>query len=719
MSFLNELRKRAISVLAPKNNSIDVGQANARQFLKYGNKRLLPDWTAFTLDDASFYTQYGYAAINNRANVVARVAEAEVWTDAKDELMKKDRAVVHPYLELINNSTDFSAYQFWSDISTYMDITGIYYLMAIRGIGEGKVGRVQSLKLLNPYNIRRVVRKDTLELGGYVENRNGMQREIPKEMIIEFRELNPFDQQSQFSKKDASQGAQYNLQTADDYTRHALKNNINSPGIITTDVIIPDEDFDNFRRRINGTDRKGEPIYGNGPGSIKWDPMQIDLDKSALANINEINRDSLFAVTGVSKTIMGIEQSGTTRETAKVQKDLYLENHILPRIQKIIDALNLDYKRNYPKDFESNNFVIKVVNPTKSDVEIDQKQAEVRAKELDLYNTLIEKGYNEEIAGKYAIGDIDATELGKTPKKDKTADEQSIKEICNHKGIDNIIHNALNDKDKATLDTQQAQLHNAIVNIDSRIVSNAIKRIQKKVNNQANNNVNPEEFTLENTVSKKEENDAKEELALLLLAFFGVVINIYGSTIMRRRISEFGRLGTFRIDSNIRKYIKQISQKTAESHINTIIKDIYSAIQSKAIEGATTEELIDTITKQFSGKISEARAKTIAVTETNRAFTRSQYEADIQFVTENGLEKKAFKKWRTRSDNPCPVCQALAKEPPIPLAVNFRDLGETMTATEMVGDTLKTTTMTFDYEVLEAGNAHPNCQCNYVLIIED
>jgi hypothetical protein len=46
--------------------------------------------------------------------------------------------------------------------------------------------------------------------------------------------------------------------------------------------------------------------------------MSIDLDKSALKEINEVNRDQLFSVGGVSKTIMGIEQSGTTEPAGRL-----------------------------------------------------------------------------------------------------------------------------------------------------------------------------------------------------------------------------------------------------------------------------------------------------------------------------------------------------------------------------------------------------------------
>ena len=130
---------------------------------------------------------------------------------------------------------------------------------------------------------------------------------------------------------------------------------------------------------------KGEPIFGNGSWTINYQSMQSNLKDSGLNEISEINRDSLFAVSGVSKTIMGIEQSGTTRETSRVQKDLLIEGQILPRIQLIIDSLNQDYKNNYPKFYEADKAEIVVSNPLSSDQDSKLKQQDVLDKKVKLY----------------------------------------------------------------------------------------------------------------------------------------------------------------------------------------------------------------------------------------------------------------------------------------------------------------------------------------------
>jgi hypothetical protein len=307
----------------------------SRDFLKYGsNKPLVQDWSKVVMSDKDLYSGYSYAAITTRANKLVQLAieniETKIVDDKNTEYDDSENAEnIHPYLKIIDESATFSNQQFWYSISTYLDLVGVYYLMAIRTVeGEGeekRIGNIQSFKLLSPYDIRRVINEETGDVGGYVEVRNGLVREIPTEMIIEMRKLNPFSNKDPYAMTDAAKEYQFALKQAGDYTRHSLKNNMAAPGIISTDVLLDREQFQNFVSRITNQE-KGLPLFGNGAGAITWDAMQINLDNASLDKITEINRSTLFAVSGVSKTLMAIEESGTTRETSRVQKDLFVEN---------------------------------------------------------------------------------------------------------------------------------------------------------------------------------------------------------------------------------------------------------------------------------------------------------------------------------------------------------------------------------------------------------
>lgn len=423
--------RNAVNSFSKETNSRDPdGLAN--QFLRRGNQKpMVQDWSKVIMSDKDLYVGYPYAAINNRANKLAQLATNNLKTDASKSLeeaaKKSDTVVTHPYIGIINKSKEFSNYQFWYTISTYLDLEGVYYLMAVRNKAGNRNGNIQEFKLLNPYNIRRIRNKENLEIGGYVESKDGLVRTIPKEMIIDFRKLNPFDDDEPYAMTDAAKESQFTLKQAGDYTRHSLKNNMAAPGIISTDMLLEPQQFQNFVSRVTNQE-KGVPLFGNGAGAITWDAMQIDLDKAGLTNINEINRSTLFAVSGVGKTMMGIEESGTTRDTSKVQKDLFVENHIIPQLQLIVDTFNQDYKNYYETDYAKDEYTLVIDNPLGSDMEAELKDIEVKSKNLELYNSLLAAGYDKEVAAKYVNGEIDINELGE-PVNPPIVEAEKTKEV--------------------------------------------------------------------------------------------------------------------------------------------------------------------------------------------------------------------------------------------------------------------------------------------------
>jgi len=705
MSTIDNLRSRIAGIVSPAKNTMSL----PRQFLKHGNKMMTADWTQINMKDEDFYTGYSYAAIRNRANKVKKTATENIRTVSEIE------GFVHPYLEVIEDSSTFTDTQFWNDISTYMDLEGVYYLMVVRAVEGERIGNVTEFKLLNPFDVKRVIDKSTFEVAGYIESRNGQIREIPKEMIIEMRELNPFDENSSYSLTDAARESQFTLKTANDHTRHSLKHNINSPGILSTDVILPDEEFTNFTDRVKGH-TKGEVVFGNGANSIKYQSMGVELSKSALKDVNEVNRDTLFSVMGVSKTTMNIEQSGTTRDTAGVQKQLSIEDHILPRITLITDALNQDYKNFYPKDFESNQAVIVVDNPLPVDHAGDKLANDVRASELELFIEMIRLGYDEDTAAGYVNGTLDIDAIGEPelpepiipPPEDEDEESEEPEELEEDLTEESFTLNQFEEEKaeekQGLVQEQQGALQNAIIKAEEQLVIAAIDRLPKKIDNQLQE---------DDLVTATEQERVERELKTVLIEFYGVVFFLEGQNVINKRISTFTLPGQYKIDKNSNAFINKISEKTAKSHVDTVVSDVLQVARDGAKQGLSVVEIQGKITESFGTKISENRAKAIARTETNRAFTMAQFDADRQFISQNGLESRAFKRWVTRSDDPCDFCLSLEAEGEVPFDSNFRNLGDTV----VVGKGDSKQVLDVNYTDLEAGNAHVNCACIYELVI--
>jgi phage portal protein BeeE len=671
--MLNDFRKSLARLIAPSQNSMTL----PNQYLRYGRNTMRPNWTEVVMDDYDHYTGYGYATIRNRAIKVARTAidNLRIETEIKD--------FNHPYIDLIKNSKNFTEFDFWEKISTYLDLEGVYYLMVVRNVNGERYGNIQEFKLLNPYRIRRVLDSERKEVTGYVETNNGLVREIPAGMVIEMRELNPFDEDKNWSMTDAAKEPQFTIKTSGDYTRHALKNNINAPGILATDVVLDDEEFKNFKQRIK-EHTKGEPIFGNGQGAITYNNMQIELSKAGLKEVTDVSLEQLMAVSGTSKSLMGIEQSGVTRETSRVQKELNMEDHILPRVQKIIGALNQDYKYHSPNPKPA---MIMVDNPMSVDLDADTKQIDLKDKRFDLYQKLINRDVDKEIAAQYINGEVDLDAIDIEKFEMPVVEDEDVKKNSISQGV---------------VSQQEGALQNAIVDIDSRLVSAAINRLPKKLN----------ELSETDLVTKAEQKDSIQDLITYLVGFYGILMMLRGREQADDRMGELGLLVTFKIDSIINKYIRNITKEVATGHIETIVDDIVTTARTMAKEGKSVAEIQRQLHQYYSGQMSQSRAKTVARTETNRAFNRAQYEADRQMLKQHDLT--AYKVFKTRSGNPCPYCSALEAQGKVPFSTPFIKKGDSLTV-RVDG---KEQTITNTFEDVQAGNIHPNCNCTYTLIIE-
>lgn len=739
--------------LAPQKNSL--GDNIGSQFFKHGNRKpLIQDWSNVVMTDEDLYTGYSYAALNNRANKVSQLAINNLKTNASESTMKakKGDVLTHPYLEVIDRSTTFSNYMFWYTISTFIDLEGVYYLMAVRTVAENRVGNIQEFKLLNPYNIRRIRNKQTGEIGGYIEARDGLVREIPPQMIIDIRNLNPFSADDPYAMTDALKENQYTLKQAGDYTRHSLKNNMAAPGILSTDMLLDDEQFRNFVARVTNQE-KGLPLFGNGAGAISWDAMQIDLDKASLDKINEINRSTLMAVTGVGKTMMAIEESGTTRETAKVQKDLFIEGHIMPQLQFIIDALNQDYKKYYQADYAKNEYIIYIDNPLGTDRDAELKDVDIRGKSFELYNSLVNKGYTAELSAKYTDGEITLEELGQPTEEPKTIalptqtepenvpdEPQQDPEEQKQSVVDRVDNkfNGLDEQEQTVITIQQGSLQNEVTRIEALLVGKIIDNLT--------NQKNAFEDTTD-VISNKDEETYRKELETALASFYLALLPIFASLVIAKRTKEFNMTAVFKTSPAMKREVNKLAKTVSKSHVQTVVNEVLDTVRDtyeqavqtqlsrieatgrkvtdadlalarkKALQGEGQAKIISEVRQKYT-EISKGRAKTIANTEASRAFNQSQLQADLTFMKQNDLDGKVYKKWITRSGNPCKFCQDMASQPPIPLKQNFLELGDSVEVIDESGDKPKVKKMSIDFEPIDAGLLHPNCQCTYRLIVE-
>lgn len=315
--------------------------------------------------------------------------------------------------------------------------------------------------------------------------------------------------------------------------------------------------------------------------------------------------------------------------------------------------------------------------------------------------------------------------------------------ICVHNKSDNynVLDSStkLGDDEEVSFLNAQGSLKSSIINIQSKLVS---KMMNKTIKN---------EFDIPESVRFKNDDadEEKEDLRLQLVAFYTLIFLLFGKNNSDKVAGKYGLNSDFSIDEKTKSWINSTSEKVADSHINTIINDVNKEIKKSynesikeeadkraasfgrsvndedlvyarktALQGVGRQKLVSDITNKFQD-ISKGRAEVIARTETNRAFTQSQFQADRQFLEQNGLMKNAYKKWVTRSDNPCVFCVDLSNSGLIPFNNNFVDIGDSIIVEDKVNGKTKIKQLNVNFENLEAGNAHPNCACTYELIIKN
>ena len=160
--------------------------------------------------------------------------------------------------------------------------------------------------------------------------------------------------------------------------------------------------------------------------------------------------------------------------------------------------------------------------------------------------------------------------------------------------------------------------------------------------------------------------------------------------------------------------IDEAIRKIRTSDILEHNRKIYEKANQMARDGFNRTDIIKAIRQEYR-EVGQNRAVLIAQNETSRAFGKSQYEADYQFLNSIGKLENAYKQLYSRTGHPCKYCQALIDKGPVPFTDNFLNKGESLT----VNSDGKVSTFTADYEAIEGGNIHPRCFCSYRLVFLD
>lgn len=403
--------KKIASVFKRTPNNLQTQTTNsiANDFLRRGNFKSKQDVQL----DQKFNPEmtvngWMYAALNIRSDAFGEFCEENIVSESE-----KQENPYHPYLKLIEESKEIPEYEFWKKAISNYDNYGLIYFFVLRRVVKNTDGSIKHIGIPTKINILNSSKIIPLthdgKIVGYREQVDAThKREFAPEQIIKVINPHPRNQDEPYSIYEAAKDYQYTINKGTEFAQNALINNINTPGILSTSEVLNDEEYDNLISRINSHE-PGKAIVTDGTGNLTYTSISQSLDQAALPTLTELSRQTIFAVTGTSKTVLGIEESGVTRDTSKVQDKKFIKRAIAPVAKRIISAFNFDYRVRYPELYKQSG--VKMVIKSIYDAAETSEQFDVQKKLFDDITEIIYSGYTKESAEKFMYGDIPFTDL--------------------------------------------------------------------------------------------------------------------------------------------------------------------------------------------------------------------------------------------------------------------------------------------------------------------
>lgn len=666
--------KKIASVLKRTPNNLQTQTTNsvANDFLRRGNFKTKQDVQL----DQKFNPEmtvngWMYAALNIRSDAFGEFCEENIVSESE-----KQENLYHPYLKLIEESKEIPEYEFWKKAISNYDNYGLIYFFVLRRVVKDKDGTIQHIGLPTKINILSSPKITALthdgKIVGYREQIDAThKREFAPEQIIRVINPHPRNQDEPYSIYEAAKDYQYTINKGTEFAQNALINNINTPGILSTSEVLNDEEYDNLISRINSHE-PGKAIVTDGTGNLTYTSISQSLDQAALPTLTELSRQTIFAVTGTSKTILGIEESGVTRDTSKVQDKKFIKRAIAPVAKRIISAFNFDYRVRYPELYKQNG--VKMVIKSIYDAAETSEQFDVQKKLFDDITEIVYSGYTKESAEKFMYGDISFTDLeldaedaqdiedeqddiDKNPeepekteeKEENDGSEKTLQhihienqesEMHNHTSSDDYYMKALkfHVNEQGELDEYGKSVENKIKQAKNNLLKE-IRTIQLQAIRESSSKLSVNAFDYEDIRTEEQEDTIYNKIKNALRKYWFLILPLIGKErvvedknsikILKEdnpdlteeeiqekneeiKKAEVNLLGT----KKVKDYIEQVSEKAAKSHTNTIYKTILDAVnkaENKILRNLFAKEYIEQFKqgedKWFKSKPTEKQVK--------------------------------------------------------------------------------------------------------------
>lgn len=639
--------KKIASVFKRTPNNLQTQTTNsiANDFLRRGNFKARQDVQL----DQKFNPEmtvngWMYAALNIRSDAFGEFCEENIVSESE-----KQENPYHPYLKLIEESKEIPEYEFWKKAISNYDNYGLIYFFVLRRVVKNTDGSIKHIGIPTKINILNSSKIIPLthdgKIVGYREQVDAThKREFAPEQIIRVINPHPRNQDEPYSIYEAAKDYQYTINKGTEFAQNALINNINTPGILSTSEVLNDEEYDNLISRINSHE-PGKAIVTDGTGNLTYTSISQSLDQAALPTLTELSRQTIFAVTGTSKTVLGIEESGVTRDTSKVQDKKFIKRAIAPVAKRIISAFNFDYRVRYPELYKQNG--VKMVIKSIYDAAETSEQFDVQKKLFDDITEIIYSGYTKESAEKFMYGDISFTDLEldaedaqdiegeqedidnpenqpteEQPTEEETTEESSEEndgsektlqhihienqesEMHNHTSSDNYYMKALklHVNEQGELDEYGKSIENKINQAKNNLLKE-IRTIQLQAIRESSSKLSVNAFDYEDIRTEEQEDTIYNKIKNALRKYWFLILPLVG----KERVIEDKNSIKFSKEDNPDLTEEEIQEKNEEikkAEVNLLgtkkVKDYIEQVSEKAAKSHTNtiyKTILDAVNK--------------------------------------------------------------------------------------------------------------------------
>lgn len=182
-------------------------------------------------------------------------------------------------------------------------------------------------------------------IAGYVYNSpDGEKVPLESEQVVMVRVPNPMDPYRGMGAVQTILTDAHSIQASTEWSARFFANSAEPGGIIEIPEGMDDEQFTQFQRRWSDTHKGVNNAHRVGllENGAKWVSNSYSMRDMQFAELRTVSREVIREALGMSKTMLGLTED-VNRATAEAAEFVFAKWFLVPRLDRIRDALNNDF----------------------------------------------------------------------------------------------------------------------------------------------------------------------------------------------------------------------------------------------------------------------------------------------------------------------------------------------------------------------------------------